>query len=268
MSWFEFNGVRNDELDIIVTETPFRPTWGEDIEYTAIAGRPEYLTQGAGTFPNKDIVISCVAADMSKLSRIYQVYQGIGTLRLSTSPNEVMTVSAYPIAPKSVALTMAEMSISFSCYPFAYLTSDTEYTWTSEHVGGSEYPRINYNFRTRCSAPCQPEIRFKFDSVPLSSDLKIRIYSGGKDLYFIVPAAWAESEIIIDSQLKMIYAVNSSNEKVSLNSGIFSGFEFPEFRGENFGDTSNNAGLFFRAWLKISDSQWDDYTDRISYLHL
>ena len=87
-------------------------------------------------------------------------------------------------------------------------------------------------------------------------------------MYFIVPAAWAESEIIIDSQLKMIYAVNSSNEKVSLNSGIFSGFEFPEFRGENFGDTSNNAGLFFRAWLKISDSQWDDYTDRISYLHL
>lgn len=120
MSYFIFNGTSSNELGLIIRTTPFRPTWIEEKETVTVPGRASELRQGTGIYPAQNFPIDCVIGDTSKLSEIYSTLQGKGELILSTNPAEKLIVECECPVPQGVALTMAEMAVSFDCYPFAY----------------------------------------------------------------------------------------------------------------------------------------------------
>ncbi len=124
MSWFKFNGVSSDELGIIITKPPFRPTWGEEYELENIPGNPKKYKQRSGIYSNKDFAIECVISDMSKYAEICGILSGEGVLEVSTHPGEYLHCEVYPIEPDGVAMNTAEAQITFDCDPFAYGNSE------------------------------------------------------------------------------------------------------------------------------------------------
>lgn len=120
MSYFKFNGIDSRNLGLIITETPFRPSWAESVDEITIPGRAEVIKNPNGTYDNQPLTISVVISDKSKINQIYSTLTGEGKLILSTNLNEYMNVRVEPLVPKGIALDMAELSITFDCYPFAY----------------------------------------------------------------------------------------------------------------------------------------------------
>lgn len=120
MSYFKFNGIDSRNLGLIITETPFRPSWAEQVEEIVIPGRAEVIKNPNGTYDNQSLTINAVISDKSKINQIYSTLTGEGKLILSTNLNEYINVRVEPLVPKGVALDMAEISITFDCYPFAY----------------------------------------------------------------------------------------------------------------------------------------------------
>ena len=50
MSYFTFNGVNSNDLGLIITETPFRPSWAESVDEITIPGRAEVIKNPNGEF--------------------------------------------------------------------------------------------------------------------------------------------------------------------------------------------------------------------------
>lgn len=125
MSYFTFNGVDSRDLGLIITQTPFRPSWAEQVEEIVIPGRPEVIKTPNGIYSNQSLPISAVIADKTKIQQIYSTLHGEGKLVLSTNTTEYINCIVEPLVPQGVALDMAELSITFDCYPFAYAISPT-----------------------------------------------------------------------------------------------------------------------------------------------
>lgn len=125
MSYFTFNGVNSNDLGLIITETPFRPSWAESVDEITIPGRAEVIKNPNGTYDNQSLTINAVISDSSKINDIYSALSGEGKLILSTAPNEYINCRVEPLIPQGVALDMAELPITFDCYPFAYAVEPT-----------------------------------------------------------------------------------------------------------------------------------------------
>ena len=125
MSYFTFNGIDSRDLGLIITQTPFRPSWAEQVEEIVIPGRPEVIKAPNGIYSNQSLTVEAVISDKTKIKQIYSVLNGEGKLVLSTNPAEYITCIVEPLVPQGVALDMAELSITFDCYPFAYAISPT-----------------------------------------------------------------------------------------------------------------------------------------------
>lgn len=143
---FDFNGTTSDELGLILPKTIFRPSWAEETEVIQIPGRPEVIRQATGIYSNQAITIPAAITDMGKVRDIYSKLQGEGALVLSTAPNEYMNARAEVITPEAVALDMAEIDITFDCFPFAYATNPTKVEF------GTSYTLLN-NQSTVYSSP-------------------------------------------------------------------------------------------------------------------
>lgn len=125
MSYFKFNGIDSRNLGLIITETPFRPSWAESVDEITIPGRAEIIKNPSGTYDNQSLTINAVISDSSKINDIYSALSGEGKLILSTAPNEYINCRVEPLIPQGVALDMAELPITFDCYPFAYAVEPT-----------------------------------------------------------------------------------------------------------------------------------------------
>lgn len=125
MSHFIFNGTDSRDLGLILPETPFRPSWAESVDEITIPGRAEVIKNPNGTYDNQSLTINSVISDSSKINDIYSALSGEGKLILSTAPNEYINCRVEPLIPQGVALDMAELPITFDCYPFAYAVEPT-----------------------------------------------------------------------------------------------------------------------------------------------
>ena len=139
MSSFTFNGVSSDTLGLILPETPFRPSWAEQYEEIQIPGRPEVIKRPNGIYENQSLTINAIIADKSKIQQVYRTLHGKGKLTLSTASGEYMNVLVEPLIPQGVALSMAELPITFDCFPFAYATTP------SETMIGTTYTEVDNN---------------------------------------------------------------------------------------------------------------------------
>lgn len=148
MSHFIFNGIDSRDLGLIITKTPFRPSWAEQVEEINIPGRPEIIKNPNGTYVNESITINAVISDCSKIPLIYSSLTGEGTLILSTALGEYMNARVEPLIPQGVALSTAELPITFDCFPFAYAVEPTEV----EIASGMRYTEVE-NTSSVYSAP-------------------------------------------------------------------------------------------------------------------
>lgn len=135
MSYFLFNDINSDELGLMVTSPPVRPTWELDSQEFTLAGRSVKYVQKSRTYGNQTMTIETFLDDISPetLRKVYNTFQGDGRLWLSSSPAEYLEVIAHPPDIKSVAYLAGECSLKFTVKPFARAVKPTIVGITSEN---------------------------------------------------------------------------------------------------------------------------------------
>lgn len=123
--YFIFNDIDSRNLGLIIPNTVFRPSWTELTDDVRIPGRPEIIKTPTGNYENQTLNINAIITDSSKINTIYAALHGEGRLILSTNVNEYINCRVLPLIPQGVALDMAEIPISFDCFPFAYALPPT-----------------------------------------------------------------------------------------------------------------------------------------------
>lgn len=195
MSYFLFNGVNSDELGLMVTSPPVRPTWKlESTEFT-LAGRSSKYVQMSKTYDMQTMTIETFLDDISpeSLQKLYLTFQGQGKLWLSLSPAEYLEVIAHPPDIKSVAYLAGECKLKFTVKPFARAVNPTILEINTQN----SYKPVN-NAGTFFS---EPEISFISFA---NQDIKISV--NGADFIVTHPECCTfDSTIFIDCEEQIVY---------------------------------------------------------------
>lgn len=194
MSYFLFNGISSDELGLMVTSPPIRPTWELGSEEFTLAGRSSTYIQKSKTYINQQMTIETFLEDITpeSLQKIYMAFQGDGKLWLSASPAEYLEVIAEPPDIKAVAYLAGGCSLKFLVKPFARAVNPTVVDISSEN----SYIQVN-NAGTLFS---EPEISFR------PQTQKTIITVNGADFIVNTPDGCSyESTIFIDCEEQIVY---------------------------------------------------------------
>lgn len=195
LSYFLFNGVNSDDLGLMITSPPVRPTWALENEEFTLAGRAVKYYQKSETYESQTMTIDTFLDDISpeNLQKLYQTFQGDGKLWLSSSPAEYLEVIAQPPDIKSVAYLAGECGLKFTVKPFAravnptIVETGTQNSYISVNNGGTLYS--------------EPLISF----VSLANqDIKITV--NGEDFTVTHPDGCTfDSTIFIDCEEQVVY---------------------------------------------------------------
>lgn len=204
MSWFKFNDISSEELGLILTKTPFRPSWAEESEEVSIPGRAAKLRRGTGTYASQELSLSAVIENTTKIHEVYKQLRGAGKLILSTAPTEYLDCEVRELVPEGVALTMAELPITFVCSPFARAVTPTIIDLTT----ATSYALVN----NAGTVKGKPIITFK-----PSGTAPVTININGEDFVVEIPGevstlGW---KITIDSEIMIAYYTRNNGDKVS-----------------------------------------------------
>lgn len=195
MSYFLFNGVNSNELGLMVTSPPVRPTWKLENTTFTLAGRSVKYYQKSSTYESQTMTIETFLDDISpeNLQKIYNSIQGEGKLWLSSSPEEYLEVIAHPPDIKSVAYRAGECKLKFTVKPFARAVNPTIVEINSQN----SYKQVN-NSGTVFS---EPEISFISFA---NQDIKINV--NGADFIVTHPECCTfDSTIFIDCEEQIVY---------------------------------------------------------------
>lgn len=212
MSWFRFNGTKSDDLGLIITQTPFRPSWAEETEEISIPGKVRKTIHHSGTYSNADFQISCVVSDNSYMHDIYQMLHGKGELIVSTAPDEVLDAEVYALTPTGVAMDMAELTVTFSLYPFARLYE--EEATTSED--GSTSMTVTNNG----TIYSEPTVIIKMPTSSTATTITLTVNNAD----FVITLPSNTYPITINCEDKIAYYTVSSSEIVSITSSTSGDF--------------------------------------------
>lgn len=201
MSSFIFNGYNSSD-DLIITQPVVRPSWSQEFNEIA-TGSVSKLIQFSRTYSNSPIEISAVIKNTSqeRLRILYNALRGFGKLIIGRYPDEYLNAVASVLQPVGVAMTMAEINISFTLLPFAYAASPTTVSFSTD------YTRVTNN-GTVFSAP---EIRFTPTS---AGDLIIDVNGG--TFVVKVPESLVNREITVDCDAEVTY-YRENADKISIN---------------------------------------------------
>lgn len=194
MSYFLFNGTNSDELGLMVTKTPVRPTWKQESQEFTLAGNSVKYIQKSKTYGNQSMTIETFLDDITpeRLQLIYSTFQGDGKLWLSSSPAEYLEVVAEPPDIKTVAYLAGECSLKFLVKPFARAANPT----TVEISTPNSYTEI----RNNSTIFSEPLIHFR----PQTQQTIITV--NGVDFVVNTPEGCSyESTIFIDCEERIAY---------------------------------------------------------------
>ena len=201
MSNFIFNGYNSSD-DLIITQPVVRPSWSQEMNEIA-TGSVSKLIQFSRTYSNSPIEISAVIKNTSqeRLRTLYSAVNGFGKLIIGKYPDEYLNAVASVLQPVGVAMTMAEVNISFTLLPFAYAVNPTIVSFSTD------YTRVTNN-GTVFSAP---EIRFTPTS---AGDLTIDVNGG--TFVIKIPESLINREITVDCDAEVTYYMENAN-KISID---------------------------------------------------
>ena len=229
MSYFIFNGINSDNLDLIITKPMIRPTWSPEVEYTQIPGRARINPSTKTWYNNAKLTVSAVISDGSpqKVRNIYAALRGSGTLVISTSPQERINIADVRLSvPEAKALLVAELPITFVCEPFAESTEQS----TADITTATSIPARVDNSGTIYA---DPEITI------IPSAARTDINCNGTVIFVTTPTAIvsagypANAKIALDCNAQLAYYQICSGDKISCTQNTQGAF--PRLNvGENY----------------------------------
>lgn len=128
-AWFEFKGIRSDEMGIYLRTMPIRFLPGRNITRKTISGRDGALAYGDGRYKDISVRQECDARDETKLSQIAAWLTGSGDLRFSDEPDRVYQASVEKeFSRASIAARFAgqRFTVNFTCAPFKKLYPEAD----------------------------------------------------------------------------------------------------------------------------------------------
>lgn len=247
MSYFIFNGVNSNSLGLMVTKPIVRPTWSQEVSYTPIPGRARQSPYMQPWYGNTDLPISAVISDTSpqKVHDIYSALRGGGTLVISTSPQERINIADVRLpTPDAKTLSMAEMTITFVCEPFAESVTQS----TVDITNATSIPARADNGGTMY---VDPEVMI----VP--SAARTDVNCNGKVIFVTTPTAIvsasypANAKIVLDCDAQQAYYQIGDGDKISCTQNTQG--PFPRLNvGENYFLTTTARSVVLRyreRWL-------------------
>jgi phage-related protein len=120
-AWFEFKGLRSDEMGIFLKQMPVRSLPGRNVTRKTVAGRHGSLTYGDITYKDVKVRLECDVRDESKLPAILAWLTGDGLLRFSDEPGLAYDASVdaeYSRSSIQARLSGQRFTITWNCQPF------------------------------------------------------------------------------------------------------------------------------------------------------
>lgn len=154
-AWFEFKGLRSDEMGIWIKQMPVRSLPGRNITRKAVAGRHGTLTYGDATYKDVTIRLECDVRDETKLPSILAWLTGDGMLRFSDEPEfayEASVDKEYSRASIQARLSGQRFTITWTAHPFRHLAEAAE---------NLVFTTNNDDFMNPGTAPCLPRVEIR-----------------------------------------------------------------------------------------------------------
>jgi predicted phage tail component-like protein len=193
--WFEFNGIRSDDYDIVAEYFPLVPVPIRNVTSIEIPGMDGSLTQSDDTYGDMNYPIQVRATDDCPFELIQSWLNGSGDLIVSDDPSK-----KYKARFDSRSLN----EDFFSCFrvTFNFIVSPFKYEAEPETIELTASGTV-YNIGTRKSYP--------IITVYGAGDLTIGSYS------LTIAATGGESYVIINSEIQECYydTSTSRNNKVT-----------------------------------------------------
>jgi phage-related protein len=135
-AWFEFKGLRSDEMGIFLKQMPVRSMPGRNITRKTVAGRHGSLAYGDPTYKDVKVRIECDVRDESKIPSILAWLTGDGLLRFSDEPSFAYDASVdaeYSRSSIQARLSGQRFTITWTCHPFRRMYPEADdMTFTRE----------------------------------------------------------------------------------------------------------------------------------------
>lgn len=123
-AWFEFKGIRSDEMGIFLRQMATRFVPGVNIARKKVAGRDGDLKYGPRTYNSVQVRIECDVRDESKLPAVLAWLTGEGRLRFSDEPEYAYDASVekeYSRSPIMSRYKGQRFTVTWICQPFRRL---------------------------------------------------------------------------------------------------------------------------------------------------
>ena len=134
-AWFEFKGLRSDEMGILLKQMPVRSLPARNISRKSVAGRHGTLAYGDTTYKDVTVRLECDVRDEEKLPSILAWLTGDGLLRFSDEPDMAYEASVdkeYSRSSIQARLSGQRFTITWNCQPFRRLYPEAENVYITE----------------------------------------------------------------------------------------------------------------------------------------
>lgn len=128
-AWFEFKGIRSDDMGILIKQMPTRSLPGRNVTRKTVSGRNGTLSYGDITYKDVNVRLECDIRDESKLEAIFGWLNGEGRLRFSDEPDreyQAYVDKEYSRSCIHARMTGQRFTISWLCHPFRYQHPEAE----------------------------------------------------------------------------------------------------------------------------------------------
>jgi predicted phage tail component-like protein len=132
-AWFEFAGVRNTNMGVILMSMPVRYHPAERGTSESIPGRSGNVWTPDNAYESITVQVQCLTEDGANLNAIHAWLSGAGALRFSDEPNyvyEARIVKAFARSSQFTRFTAQAFTVVFDCQPYKYLATQTPITVT------------------------------------------------------------------------------------------------------------------------------------------
>jgi len=123
--WFEFAGVKNTTLGVMLLAMPQRQHAARRGDYTPpIPGRDGNLWRDGGGYDNITVPVQCYVENPSNISTVMNWLTGLGYLRFSDDPDRAYrarVTKTFNRSPKMARFTAQEFTVTFDCHPSRFV---------------------------------------------------------------------------------------------------------------------------------------------------
>lgn len=184
-AWFEFKGLRSDDLDILITDLPQREIPARNMKRTKVAARDGSIRQSDGSYDDINVRVSFKLLNQARRNDVAKMLTGSGALRFWDEPEYMYDALIEDVPRRTYEerhFDVQDYDVNFVCHPFKTL-----YTPADDIVKTSS----GGNFTNPGTAPSLPKVK-----IAGSGTFSVSI--GLQTMFFVGVSGGG---IIVDSEL-------------------------------------------------------------------